>query len=107
MPLDVRLLDEQGRQQRDLPDPAGGTFDAAGDFDRLIDVGSDLPVWSGIDTENDTRVGGREATMLLAELDYLEAEANDGPERRGLARLRVMAERCRDDTRLALVFVGD
>jgi hypothetical protein len=107
MPIDVRLLDEQGHQQRGLPDPAGGTFDAAGGFDRLLELGEALPVWSSVDRYDETRVTGSDVTALLDELDYLDSAADDGPERRGLARLRVMAARCRDDDRLALLFVGD
>jgi hypothetical protein len=107
VPIDVRLLDQQGRQQRGLPDPAGGTFDAAGDFDRLLEIGEAMPVWSRVDPYDEIRVTGPDATALLSELDYLDTTAHDGPERRGLARLRVMAERCRDDDRLALLFVGD
>ena len=107
VPIDVRLLDEQGHQQRGLPDPAGGTFDAAGDLDRLLELGEDLPVWSRVNPYDETKVTGPDATALLGELDHLERAAQNGPERRGLARLRVMTERCRDDDRLALLFVGD
>ena len=107
MGMDVRLLDDQGHPQLGLPDPAGGTFDAAGDFDRLLELRDELRVWSGVDPYAETRVTGSDATALLGELDHLDNAAHGGPERRGLARLRVMAERCRDDDRLALLFVGD
>jgi hypothetical protein len=73
----------------------------------LLDLGEALPVWSRVDPHDETRVVGPDTTALLSELDHLGAAANDGPERRGLARLRVMAEHCRDDDRLALLFVGD
>jgi hypothetical protein len=107
VPLDVTLLDERGEHLRGLPDPTGRTFDAAGDFDRLLDLGKALPVWSSVDRYGETRVSGQLVTVLASELDHLEVVANAGPERRGLARLRVMVERCRHDGRLVLLFMGD
>jgi hypothetical protein len=59
-----------------------------------------------VDPYAQTSVTGSAAAALLAELDRLETAARDGPERRDLARLRVMAERRRDGDRLALIFVG-
>jgi hypothetical protein len=37
VPIYVELRDGEGRPIRGMPDPSGGTFDAAGDFDRFID----------------------------------------------------------------------
>lgn len=51
----VELRDEAGRTVTGLRDPSGGTFDAAGDFDRFIDqapygqVSDGLPVLESID----------------------------------------------------------
>ena len=44
---------------------------------------------------------------LLEDIDRALPAAKDGPETRGLLRLRVLAEHCRDDTELALAFIGD
>lgn len=46
--------------------------------------------------------------VLLAEIDILLDHARPGPERRGLLRLRMMADRCGNEGhRGLLVFVGD
>jgi hypothetical protein len=61
-----------------------------------------------VDSYDETKVTGSEAMAVSTNSTiYLETEAHDGPERRGLGRLRVMTERCRDGNRLALLFVGD
>jgi hypothetical protein len=90
-----------------VPDPSGGTFDAAGDFDRFLTPDSPLPVLSSIDPFAVTQLTSADMPGLLHDLDAAESEAKGGPEGRGLARLRVLAERCSGDDRLLLVFVGD
>jgi hypothetical protein len=44
---------------------------------------------------------------LLRELEQLLGLSVDGPERRGLERLHVMAALCRDTDGMSLLFVGD
>jgi len=102
------LIDERGTQQRDLPDPHGGTFDAAGDFDRLIpfdDAAS--PMWRYIDPYGDTVFNWLQMPAFINELDDLRNAAKAGAESRGLDRLRVIADRCRAGTHLYVKFIGD
>jgi hypothetical protein len=90
-----------------LADPSGGTFDSAGDFDRLLGADPSLGVWSSIDPFGRTVVGPGASSALLAELDQIEVQAEPGPEQRGVARLRVLAEQCAGDRSLQLHFAGD
>lgn len=105
LPIVVQLLGRDGKPLRRLPDPAGGTFDAAGDFDRLIED-STYPALSAIDLYAETIWHSSSMSALLADIEEALPVAKDGPERRGLLRLQVLAERCRNDD-LALAFVGD
>lgn len=105
--LHAELRDKADRTLRGLPDPAGGTFDAAGDFDSLVGADDDLPVWSSVDPYDDVTLTTPECGQLLGELSALSTRARPGTERRGLDRLRVLAERCSQDESLVLVFVGD
>ncbi|WP_328475019.1 hypothetical protein OHA21_17060 [Actinoplanes sp. NBC_00393] len=92
---------------RGLPDPAGGCFDAAGDFDRLLrERQPDCPLLSAVDPHGETSFGHHQMADLLGEIDGLLGLARPGPERRGLLRLRAMAERCGSEQQ-RLVFVGD
>jgi hypothetical protein len=71
-----------------LPDPSGGTFNAAGDFDRLLPVpAEDFPVLARIDPYADTAIPNAELAALASEVAQLLRRANDGAERRGLLRL--------------------
>ncbi|MDQ6614329.1 MAG: hypothetical protein M3083_06205 [Actinomycetota bacterium] len=92
-----------------LPDPANGLFDAAGDFDRLVDDARDrsFSVWSMIDPYACVTLASADMPGLLADLNQLTARAKAGPELRGLGRLRVMAEICRDNSAFTIRFVGD
>ncbi|WP_353951998.1 hypothetical protein V6K52_00745 [Knoellia sp. S7-12] len=97
-----------------MPDPSGGTFDAAGDFDRFIDESSfgrddswDLPTLSRIDPYADTEMAVDVRTALLADIEQAIPEAKPGPELRGLLRLRVMAETCRGTHDSVMVWLGD
>jgi hypothetical protein len=105
VPIVAVLRDEHGNQQRGLPDPSGGTFDAAGDFDRLIpsDEG-DCRLISYVDRYGDTMFNREQMADLLADLDQLRP--NTEIEERGLARLRRLAEECRDGVHLYLWFIG-
>ena len=107
MGVSAVLVDAAGRQAGGLEDPAGGSFDAAGDVDRLLDAVPQAATWSGVDVFGETRLSSAGARALLAELPLLEAVAVDGPERRGLARLSVLAAMCERDDSLTLLFVGD
>ena len=102
--VELRLA---GEQIRALPDPGGGSFDAAGDFDRLLPA--DNPAFallSSVDPHGDTCLGAAQMQPLIAEIDLLLRQARPGPERRGLMRLRTMAHRCAQDHGV-LVFIGD
>jgi len=96
-----------------LPDPSGGTFDAAGDFDRFVDqppygqVLTGLPILESVDPFGDTTVPSGVMARLIADIARALPMANDGPERRGLLRLRVLAEECSRLPESALVWVGD
>ncbi|MEV0900519.1 hypothetical protein [Actinoplanes sp. NPDC049802] len=90
-----------------IPDPSGGTVDAAGDFGRLLSRPCpDLPLLGGIDPHDEPIFGPGETGRLITEIDILLREAEPGREPRGLMRLRTMALVCtwgRDQ----LVFIGD
>jgi hypothetical protein len=47
------VCDAEGRQMRGFTDPAGGTFDAAGDFDRLLERVPSAATWSSVDRYGD------------------------------------------------------
>jgi hypothetical protein len=89
-----------------LVDPSGGTFGAAGDFDRFIGRGT-ADVLGTLDPYADTALGASDMARLLASIDEIMGDASAGPELRGLTRLRVLAEACKDDPALALHFSGD
>ncbi|BEL06334.1 hypothetical protein Q0Z83_045250 [Actinoplanes sichuanensis] len=96
-----------GERVRRLPDPAGGSFDAAGDFDRLVFNGNPaLGLLGQIDPHGETRFGTSQMQQLVAGVELLLTLAKTGAEHRGLIRLRSMAERCVEQ-RGELVFIGD
>lgn len=108
MPVLVVLVDEDGTPERGLPDPHGGTFDAAGDFDRLIPFDDPAsPMWRHIDPYGDTVFNRLQMPDFINELDGLRSAAEEGPESRGLDRLRIIAERCRTEVHLFVRFIGD
>ena len=89
-----------------LTDPFGGTFDAAGDFDRLIPPSDgDYRLLTYVDPYGDTVFNRPQMPDLLADLDALRARP--GTEERGVARLRRLAEECRDGVHLYVWFIGD
>jgi hypothetical protein len=99
---------EGGEQVRALPDPAGGTFDAAGDFDRVLPEDDDsFPMLKLVDPDGDTVFAATQLKDLVAEIDRLGNLTLKPIERRGLERLRVMAEVCRQQPNLRLRFLGD
>lgn len=106
MGIQVELRVAGERIQR-LPDPVGGSFDAAGDFDRLVFHGnSALGLLGRLDPHGETRFGTSEMRQLVADVELLLTLAKAGAEHRGLIRLRLMAERCAEQ-RGELVFIGD
>lgn len=100
------LLSESG-EVRGLPDPNGGTFDAAGDFDRLLGKRDGLPLWSSIDAYGTTAMEPIQMPAFVEELARIRPEARDGSEARGLDRLRVLATECQGNPTARLVFDGD
>jgi hypothetical protein len=103
----VTLVDSAGAEAFHYPDPAGGFFDTAGDFDRLLGQPGDWLVWGIIDEYGVTRIGSDEAALLVRDLVSLLTRAEDGPERHGLERLAIMAADCAADPGALLVFHGD
>jgi hypothetical protein len=91
-----------------LPDPNGGHFDAAGDFDRILPAGDERFVLLGrVDPYGDTVLRPEDMSGLIDEVDKLIDVSHQGSERRGLRRLRVLAAECRDTSDSQLRFVGD
>jgi hypothetical protein len=111
----VEARDPDGYLMRRFPDPsASGTFDTAGDFDRFFDdsyVGYlyelELPIMQSIDPYADTEMPFEVMPGLLDDIAKALAVAKDGPERRGLMRLRVMAESSASTPRSMLMWLGD
>jgi hypothetical protein len=108
MPVRVVLVDADGRPQS-VDDPAaGGRFDAAGDFDRLIGIDAQqLPMWSSLYAQEDWTFEEDDLAGLLEDLDVLETRAVAGPEQHGLARLRRLAEAALTNPALTLEWRGE
>ena len=114
VPIYVELRDGDGRPVRRLPDPSGGTFDAAGDFDRFVNesyigLGQDLDLSTlgKIDPYADTEMHPDHMAALLEDIAQVLPRAKAGPELRGLLRLQVMAKACAADPDSAMVWIGD
>jgi hypothetical protein len=91
-----------------LDDPSGGSFDAAGDFDRLIPADdAALPMLSGIDPYAIWTVPADRLPALASEVSSARAGARPGHEERGMNRLAALIEACLGDPGLTLVLVGD
>ncbi|MDQ1412527.1 MAG: 2-haloacid dehalogenase [Acidimicrobiaceae bacterium] len=96
-----------GQQVRNLPDPTGGVFDAAGDLDRVLPPGSEpFPLLNQFDPYGSVVFAGQQMNEHLAELDTIQQRALTPIEQHGLQRLRALAERCRGSD-LQLWFLGD
>jgi hypothetical protein len=96
-----------GERVRGLPDPDGGSFDAAGDFDRLVPPrGNAFALLGRVDPHGETWLGYGEMEQLIAEINLLLCDAMPGPEYRGLMRLRVLAFRVAHEHG-KLGFLGD
>ena len=65
-----------------LADPSGGTFNAAGDFDRLLPVAeADFPVLPRIDSYGDGAIPNAELAALASEVTQLLERANGARQR--------------------------
>jgi hypothetical protein len=92
--LKVTLRRADGSLVRAVPDPSGGTFDAAGDFDELLDS-PDLPILDAIDPYGDTTVGAAAMAALLADVDRALLTATRTTRRRLLRLARGFHGRAR------------
>jgi hypothetical protein len=102
---EVRDLD--GRRVA-LDDPLGGTFDAAGDFDRVIPADrANLPARSSIDPYGEWVVPVDRLGALADEVAALRGDAKPGPEDHGLIRLEKQIEACLSRPDLRLILQGD
>ena len=114
MGLYVTLRGGDGAEVRGIPDPFGGTFDAAGDFDELLGTGASA-LFDAIDPYDVTTFASSEMSTFAARVDALmatipedaKARGRKGTAWRGLTRLRLMVELCGSDDRLTLHFFGD
>lgn len=113
MPIVAELLDPDGQVVRGMEDPAGGTFDAAGDFDDLLplvasqDHGASCQVVGSVDPDAVLDVRSNQMDDLLMDIIAMAELATNPRARRGLDRLRVMAERCKQAQGTRIRFVGD
>src|SRR3954468_13309255 len=89
--VEVTLHRNNGDRMSGLPDPNGGAFDAAGDFDSLIGS-TDLPMIGSLDSCGYSTLSATIMADLIADVDKALEIARPGSELRGLRRLRVMAE---------------
>jgi len=72
MGMVVRLVRGEGETVRGLPDPAGGTFDAAGDFDRVLPDGDPaFAVLGSVNPHGDTVLTTVQMDALLADINEL------------------------------------
>jgi hypothetical protein len=91
-----------------LLDPAGGYFDAAGDFDRLLPTDAvAFPILSQLGPYDDLQLDHTSMLELIHEIHCLLPSARPGREQRGLARLRTLAEQCAENTDSTMTFMGD
>lgn len=113
MGISVELRDEAGRTVTRLADPSGGTFDAAGDFDRFVgqspygQVSDGLPFLKSVDPFGTTVMPSGVMPRLISDCVRALAAATAGPERRGLLRLQVLANECSKRPGSALHWIGD
>ncbi len=91
-----------------LPDPSGGIFNVAGDFDRLLPVsGKTFPVLARVDLYGDATVASGDLPALVSEVAVLLEQAKLGPERRGLLRLQALALAGQGKPDAVIRFSGD
>ena len=86
MGLVAEVQDADGRRVA-VDDPSGGTFDGAGDFDRLIPAKSThLPLLSSVDPYGEWLVPFDRLPELAAEVAVIRADARPAPEARDRSR---------------------
>lgn len=96
----VELRDGSGRVHTRWPDPTGGTFDAAADLDRFVDsypydqVEPGLPVLASLDPGGETVMPSGVMGQLISDCARALTLVAAGAEKRGLLRLRALAEEC-------------
>lgn len=98
-----------------VPDPSGGSFNAAGDFDRLLPLETQLPVSISVELPTLRRIdpygevvfGPADMKAIASEASALRAHAKEGAEQRGIDRLRALAERGIHEPGSVLRAVGD
>jgi hypothetical protein len=71
-----------------VPDPSGGECNAAGDFDALLPVSADLPMLHRVDVYGEVAFVQTDMAAIVEEAGELLTRAKEGPERRGVLRLR-------------------
>jgi hypothetical protein len=104
----VVVMHASGALVTGLPDPSGGVFDAAGDFDRLIPPDNHaFPLLSQVDPYGRMELPSVTMSELIAEVDALVPIAREGSEQRGLLRLRALASACACEAASCLIFTGD
>lgn len=103
------LVEADGRRLSRLDDLGGGTFDAAGGFDRLLGRPDVHPgVLGGVDLYGVTTFERADMEGLIADIDRLTAHETLEPvESLGMQRLRVMALECARRGGLQNVFTND
>lgn len=107
MGITSEVCDPDGRVVT-VVDPTGGTFTAAGDFDRLIPADHpQLPLLSALDPFGEWSVPFDRLRDLAAEVAVVAGKATEGPESRGLARLAAQVESCVGAVDQRLIFMGD
>jgi hypothetical protein len=104
--LVVTLEDAEGNVLT-VPDPNGGTCDAAGDFDGLLPFDQRFPVLATIDPDGETVLDASHMAGLRADLAAVSDFVREERARRGLARLEALAKRCAEQNDLAIHFRGD
>jgi hypothetical protein len=100
------LQNERGEPIKQLIDPAGGTFDYAGDLDRIVLAGEGR-VLRYVDPYGDLVLNHLQVDELLMDVADIADRDLEDAERRGLERLRIIAEACRDGIHLYVRFIGD
>jgi len=109
----IELVAEDGSAVHGLADPSGGTFDAAGDFQRFVDETSlleaeDLPRLRSLDAYAAAQeLLPTDMPDLITDIEACLVVAKPGSEMRGLLRLRVLADLCATNPASRLRSCGD
>jgi hypothetical protein len=103
----VTLVDSEGRRIRSIPDSSGSIFDAAGDFDDLLDCDSSLPIWRTLDPFGEVLIDRSGALKLLEELPKILKMSNSRIATLGMERLQMLANMCAHSEALYLKSEGD